>query len=309
MTVATPHRTAANVTWALPCTVAQWLEALPIHAAAALSIYLADDSQALQANTLTVPAAVVATWSVSVATVLSLPPNTPLGFDLRLSGALGKPGASITVRWLQPGKTVAARDVQTDGLWLTWQDRPYRIASPMFEVLGLVEQFNQASGSGYEEQFRIWAHIRQTLGDTASDQLTDGFLRNLRVVTATALTFAIQTDSHGDVQLDPVLLNSRRADEGEGTQQVRALLESDEALFPKRLDQLPGGASAFALNQGTYVVVDEPLQQALAAVQQLRRAPAHVRKRAAMYPEAVLREYMGTEESAPTVFVETERFA
>ena len=109
MTVATPHRTAANVTWALPCTVAQWLEALPIHAAAALSIYLADDSQALQANTLTVPAAVVATWSVSVATVLSLPPNTPLGFDLRLSGALGKPGASITVRWLQPGKTVADR--------------------------------------------------------------------------------------------------------------------------------------------------------------------------------------------------------
>ncbi len=309
MIVATPHRIAASVTWALPCTAAQWLEALPTHAAAALSVYLADNPTALQASTLTVPAAVVATWSASVATALSLPPNAPLGFDLRLSGALGKPGACITVRWLQPGKTVAARDVQTDGLWLTWQEQPYRIASPMFEVLGLMEQFNQAGSSGYEEQFRIWAHIRQTLGDTASDQLTDGFLRNLRVVTATALTFAINTDSHGDVQLDPVLLSSRRADEGEGTQQVRALLEGDEALFPKRLDQLPSGASAFALNQGTYVVVDEPLQQALAAVQQLRRAPAHVRKRAAMYPEAVLREYMGAEESAPTVFVETERFA
>lgn len=309
MTVATPHCQATSVTWALSCTVAQWLEALPIHAAAALSVYLADNPMDLQVSTLTVPAAAVATWSTAAATALGLPPNAPLGFDLRLSGALGKPGASITVRWLQPGKTVAARDVQADGLWLTWQEKPYRIASPMFDVLGLVEQFNQAGRSGHEEQFRIWAHIRQTLGDTASDQLTDVFLRNLRVVTATALTFAINTDSHGDVQLDPVLLAARRADEGDGTQQVRALLEADEALFPRRLDQLPGGASAFALHQGTYVVVDEPLQQALAAVQQLRRAPVHVRKRAAMYPEAVLREYMGAEDTALTVFVETERFA
>ncbi len=309
MTVTTPHREAASVTWALPCAVAQWLEDLPTHAAAALSVYLADYSTDWQADSLTVPAAVVATWSAATAVALGLPPNAPLGFDLRLSGVLGKPGAGITVRWLQPGKTVAARDVQADGLWLTWQDKPYRIASPMFDVLGLVEQFNQAGRGWHEEQFRIWAHIRQTLGDTASDQLTDGFLRNLRVVTATALTFAINTDSHGDVQLEPVLLAARRADEGEGTQQVRALLEGDEALFLKRLDQLPGGASAFALNQGTYVVVEEPLQQALAAVQQLRRAPVHVRKRAAMYPEAVLREYMGAEDTAPTVFVETERFA
>lgn len=309
MTVATPHREATSVTWALPCPVAQWIESLPTHAAAAVSVYLADDPTDWQAATLTVPAAAVATWSAAASVALGLPPNAPLGFDLRLSGALGKPGASIAVRWLQPGKTVAARDVQADGLWLTWQDKPYRIASPMFDVLSLVEQFNRAGGGGHEEQFRIWAHIRQTLGDTASDQLTDGFLRNLRVVTATALTFAINTDSHGDVQLDPVLLAARRADEGEGTQQVRALLEADEALFPRRLDQLPGGASAFALNQGTYVVVDEPLQQALAAVQQLRRAPAHVRKRAAMYPEAVLREYMGAEDTAPTVFVETDRFA
>ena len=138
MTLAIAHREAASVTWALPCTVAQWFEALPTYAAAALSVYLADHPTDWQAATLTVPAAVVATWSASAA-ALGLPPNAPLSFDLRLSGALGKPGASITVRWLQPGKTVAARDVQADGLWLTWQGKPYRIASPMFDVLGLVE--------------------------------------------------------------------------------------------------------------------------------------------------------------------------
>ena len=309
MTVIALHRKATSVTWMLDQTVGQWLESLPIPAAAALSAYVAEQHEVLEAATLTVAAPVVASWSAAAAALLGLPPNVSLGFDLRLSGALGKPGASITVRWLQPGKTVAAKDAQTDGLWLTWQEKSYRIACPMYEVLGLVERFNQASHTGFDEQFRIWANIRQVLGDEASDHLTDGFLRALRVVTASALTFAISTDSRGDVQLDPVLLAARRADEGEGTQQVRALLEGDEALFPHRLDQLPSGASAFPLNQGTYVVVDEPLQQALAAVQQLRRAPAHVRKRAAMYPEAVLREYMDAEDTAPTVFVETERFA
>jgi SNF2 family DNA or RNA helicase len=56
-------------------------------------------------------------------------------------------------------------------------------------------------------------------------------------------------------------------------------------------------------------VADEPLQKALAAVKQLRQSSPEQRKRAAMYPEAVIREIMGVDESEPTVFVETEKFA
>ena len=41
----------------------------------------------------------------------------------------------------------------------------------------------------------------------------------------------------------------------------------------------------------------------------MRKAPAEQRKRAAMYPEAVIREKMGVGDDEPTVFVETERFA
>ena len=229
--------------------------------------------------------------------------------DFRLSGAMGKPGANIGVRWLQPGKTIPARDTTRDGLWLTWEGKKFRVPSPVFETLALAEAFNQAPESSIDDQFRLWARIRETLGESESGNITDGFLRSFRVVSASALTFSIASDEHGDVQLNPVLLTAKRADDGENIEQVRALTEADEQVFPRRLDQLREGVSAFPLSHGTYVVADESLQQALSAVRQLRRAPPEQRKRAAMYPEAVIREILGVDEQTPTVFVETERFA
>jgi hypothetical protein len=304
-----PELTPYEVSWNLVCSVDTWVRELPIQAATALTECLAESPDTWQKNAITVPAVFVAAWPATVTAQLGLPLNCPLAFDVRLSGAMGKPGAQISVRWLQPGKTITAHDAIVNGLWLTYQDKTYRVNSPIYEVLGLVELFNKSSDASIDEQFRLWALIREALGDSGASQLTDGFLKSFRVITASLLTFSIRTDSHGHVQLDPVLLAERREENAEGLQQVRALAEADEALFPQRLDQLREGASAFPLSQGTYVVADEPLQKALAAVRKLRQSPPEQRKRAAMYPEAVIREIMGVDESEPTVFVETEKFA
>ena len=301
--------TSQGVTWELDSNISTWHSTLPIQAATALNEFLVDHPELLQQRSFSVPAGIVATWSETAAMQLGLPANCPLSFDVRLSGAMGKPGAQISVRWLQPGKTVSARDVTADGLWLNYQGRTYRINSPIFEVLGLVDRFNQTKEASIEEQFRLWAGIRSALGDSGADQLTDSFLRSFRVITASALTFSIRTDARGDVQLDPVLLTDSRDSGDGGSSTVRALSEADEELFPQRLDQLREGVPAFPLSQGTYVVADEPLQRALTAVRKLRQAPAEQRKRAAMYPEAVIREMLGAEDSEPTVFVETEKFA
>ena len=301
--------TPNGVSWSFNQTVESWFKDLPIQAAAAVNDYLSDRADDLQAKTLHVPAATVASWSATVAQQMGLPPNVPLAFDIRLTGTMGRPGAHISVRWLQPGKSIPARDVVRNGLWLTYQDKNYRINSPIYDVLTPVELFNESKESSVEDQFRLWLRIREALGETLSTQLTDGFLRSFRVITASALTFSIRTDAHGDVQLDPVLLTDKREDSGENLQKVPALSEVDEELFPRRLDQLREGVPAFPLSKGTYVVADEPLQRALAAVRQLRQAPAEQRKRAAMHPEAVIREIMGSDESDPTVFVETEKFS
>ena len=286
-----------------------WLASLPILAATAISEFLGESPDAWNKTEFTVPAAFVARWSEPAARQLGLPPNCPLAFDIRLTGALGKPGARITVRWLQPGRTIAAKDVEVSGLWLNYQGQHYRVNSPVYDVMRLIEAFNQCEGAAVEEQFRIWARIRETLGDKDADQLTDRFLRSFRVITASALTFSIRTDEKGDVQLDPVLLTDSRDGAAEVPDKVRALSEADEALFPLRLDQLREGVPAFPLNHGTYVVADEPLQKALMAVRRLRQSPAEQRKRAAMFPEAVIREMLGAAEDEATVFVETEKFS
>ncbi len=301
--------TPYGVTWLLSNTVSDWQASLPIQAATALNDFVAEHMEVLDQTSLTVPAEIIASWSEVAALQLGLPSNCPLAFDVRLSGAMGKPGAQISVRWLQPGKTISARDVSVDGLWLNYQGKKYRVNSPIYDVLGLVERFNKTLDATIEEQFRLWADIRTALGDSGAEKLTDSFLRSFRVISASALTFSIRTDARGEVQLDPVLLTERGESGDETSALVRALSEVDEELFPQRLDQLREGVPAFPLSQGTYVVADEPLQRALAAVRKLRKAPAEQRKRAAMYPEAVIRELMGAEESETTVFVETEKFA
>lgn len=300
--------TSAGATWRVS-DVDGWIAGLPVTAASAIANSLEDRGASAVAEELQASALSIARWSEAAATALGLPPSTPLGFDIRLSGSMGKPGASIAVRWLQPGRTVPVRDAARDGVWLKSGDRTWRIPSPIFDVLALVDGFNAAPQDSMEDQFRLWAQIRAQLGEENADALTDGFLRSFRVVTASALTFSITTDARGDVQIDPVLLTSRRAAEGEAMEQVRALTEVDEALFPKRLDQLRDGAPAFPISQGTYVVVDEALQKALSAVRGIRRAPPEQRKRAAMFPEAVIRERLGLPDETPTVFVETERYA
>lgn len=298
-----------EASWHFPGSLEAWIASLPIAAASAVGNAIEEGLARVDAGKVVIPALCVARWPESAACALGLPANGPLGFDARLSGAMGKPGAAIAVRWLQPGRTIPARGAAHNGLWLEWDGKTFRIPSPIFETMALVEAFNGTPESSLEEQFRIWATLRETLGDSRAASVTDGFLRSFRVVTASSLTFAISSDEHGDVQIDPVLLTSRRASDGELTEHVRALTEADEALFPRRLDQLREGVPAFPISQGTYVVVDEPLQQALAAVRKVRASAPELRKRAAMYPEAVIRELLGLEEAAPTVFVETERFA
>lgn len=300
---------ADRVVFGLPGTVEQWMAGLPAPAASAVANALEAGLASVTGNELTVAAEAVAGWHESAARALGLSANAPFGFDIRLAGAMGKPGASIAVRWLQPGRTVPARDVSHNGLWLEAAGSTYRIPSPIFDVLALVREFNAMPEGSLEEQFRLWARIRQCLGEDQATALTDGFLRSFRVVTASSFTFSITTDERGDVQIDPVLLTSRRASEGEQIEHVRALTEADEALFPKRLDQLREGVPAFPISQGTYVVVDETLQRALATVKTLRRSSPEQRKRAAMYPEAVINELLGRDEAEPSTFVETERFA
>jgi hypothetical protein len=297
-----------EATWLVGQDFSEWLNGLSVQAATHVTRAL-DEGASLESGQLRVPAASFSTWPELVATELGLPPNCPLGMDLRLGGTLGKAGAELTARWLQPGKTIAARDATVSGAWLDWQGKRFRLQAPFFEIVEQVQAFNQIATNDIDAQFKAWAHIRRGLGEEASSSLTDGFLRGLRVVTASAFTWGIGTDAEGNLQLNPSLLIEQPSEDGQRSLHVPALTAADEAIFRNRLDQLREGASAFPVSQGLYVVAEEGLRKALTAVRQLRKAPIERRKQAALHPEAVIRELLGEPEDSTSLFIETERFA
>ena len=303
-----PSLVDGGARWGVGADIGAWLETLSIAAATALNEALEEGARQ-QGTELFVPSQVISQWPEPVARELGLPPNCPLALDLRLSGALGREGAKLAARWLQPGKTIPARDAEVRGGWLHRGEQVYRLQAPLAEIAAQVEVFNQLPADDMDGQFRVWSGIRRCLGDEAAAQLTDGFLKSLRVVTASAFTWRIQTDADGHVQLVPSLLTEKLSEDGQSSQQVAALPPADEEVFAGRLDQLREGASAFPVSQGLYVVAEEGLRKALTAVRKLRQAPVEQRKRAALHPEAVIRELLDEPEDAPTVFVETERFA
>ena len=170
--------------WTLPHSLKKWIDLLPVDAASSLANVVEKLDLDVAASNMHLDSVQIAAFSESVALALGLPRNSSLAFDIRLSGVLGNAGASLEVRWLQPGKTLPARNVESKGCWLAWSGITYRIADPVFTALKLVNDFNACNSAHIEEQFRVWAHIRKALGDSQSEMLTDRFLRSFRVVVA-----------------------------------------------------------------------------------------------------------------------------
>jgi hypothetical protein len=257
----------------------------------------------------------VAAWPEAIALLAGFPKNVPFPLDLKLSRGLGQPGARLSLRWLKAASTLPlSQTPKINGLLLEVPGHKFRLTYPIVKTIELTEKFNAASESNPDEQFRVWSEIRRALGEDAVANLTESFLRSFRVVTADSFSFSFSTDARGDLQIIPVLMTDGDSDLNENRpRKTRALLEVEEEKFAARLDALPEDASAFPLEDGTYIIVDERLQKALSVVRRLRKAPVEERKRAALHPEAVLQEVLGesfTDDSSnQPLFVETEKYS
>ena len=303
-----PDLTADGARWTLGFHLHNLINSLPLDIATELSKVVDETDAPLDSHSLYLPCRQIATLSEKSAVAIGLPANAPFAFDFRLSGALGKPGATLSIRWLQPGRLLPLRDAESQGCWITLNDQRYRVPDPIYTALQHVEPFNACSNIDTDEQFRIWSRIRAALGDDQAGQLSDRFLRSFRVVTASCFTLGITTDAIGNIQIEPVLLTERINEDGV-VENIRALTEADEDLFVQRLDSLRQNAPAFPMSQGLYVVVEPNLQVALSAVKALRAASPEKRKQAALHPEAVIREILDQNDDEPSLFIETEKFS
>jgi superfamily II DNA or RNA helicase len=306
---------STHVKFSFPESLEQWASSVKSDLLPLASRLLADCEGiniSIQNSIIELPLSIVARWSESLSIAAGLPKNSPFGFDLRLSSGLGQLGTTLAVRWLKPSTTVPLSQLPViDGLIINLGKHSFRIQEPYFSVLSLVQDFNEAGKSDPQEQFRIWAQIRKALGDEVLETVTDSFLRIFRVASADSFTFSFTTDENGDFQINPVLMTSQLSEDGTFLK-VPALLSSEESTFVSRLDGLANGASSFPLSNGNYVVVDERLQKALAAVRILRKSSPQERKRAVLHPDAVIAEMIGEDngvQGLSSLFVETETFS
>lgn len=264
------------------------------------------------------PNAIVATWIDSVATLAKLPPTIPFPLDLRLSSGLGKPGASITTRWMKVGTSIAlsiAPDIK--GLLVDFKGQLFRLTEPYWTVLQLVDQFNTHSNDT-NKQFEYWAAIRTQLGEDKANLVSDGFLRSLRVISANAFTLGFSKDASGALDIVPRLMRKNYDPSGqdmpEGSGNLTgelALIPDDESLFVSRLDDLQEGQTVFPLRDGTFVAVTPELAKQLSAIRKVRRSSNEEKRQMVLNPSGLLREILaGTEGDETTLdFIETDKYS
>lgn len=258
----------------------------------------------------TLPLTYPAKWPDDVATQAGLPPKSPFPLDLKLSAGIGKAGTKIGYRWLKPGTALPlTSSPQLDGLILTVQGQKFRVTEPFFSAIRLADEFNKHEFDNPSEQFRIWAKLKEHLGETNVSRISDGFLRSLRIVRANAISVASETGEDGHPQIRPIPMYTEIATSGEVISKV-ALPEADQASLPKLLDDLPEETSAFPLQGGVYLVVDDPVKKAMTGIRKLRASSPKERKNALLNPEAVISEAIGEDPfSGTNLFVETENFS
>jgi hypothetical protein len=271
-----------------------------------------------QGTSLILPNSLVADWPEAVARLAKLPPALPFPLDLRLSAGLGQPGTKISTRWLKVGTSIPLSVTpQLRGLFADFKGQAFRLTNPHWAVLRLVDEFNQLSDDP-RAQFEKWAAIRTRLGDQRATELTDTFLRSLRVIPADSFTLSFVAGATGGPDIVPRLMRKRYDETGQdeaggaGTPTGElALVPDDEELFVDRLDSLAEGQTVFPLRDGTFIALTPELATQLAAIKKVRRASAEQRRQMVLNPSGVLREMLAGEEGdqQPLEFIETDKYS
>lgn len=250
-------------------------------------------------------------WSEQASTVAGLGKNCPFGLDLRIQGVLGKEKTKLTLRWLKPGTSIGLTSTPiVKGASISLGNHQFRLQNPFPTVISLTNQFNTLEPAQAHLQFEIWSKIRQSLGDKQVAQVSDHFLRALRILTCDAFTLNIAQEKDGSLQVVPrLLLEANELDPS--LERQAALPEKDEAILASRLDMLPSGTNTFPVSDGVYVIAKPGVADSLLAIKEIRKWSPGKRKDAFLKPIATISEVLADLGREPTSipFIETDSYS
>ena len=287
------------------------------HGISVLNSLLEEEKANSDGDLVNVPHCEIAALSGSDAAALGLPPDIPLRLDIRSDGDLANPNFRLQTRWIKRDGLPLNDDVARTGSIVNVRQRSFRIHEPIYSVIERIESFNANPPADRDERMLRWGEIRSLLGETPEEISSDYYLRDTRVFSAGRFTLRIDPYGGSDVAVSPVLMgqdihSSDLLGDSTSENSRPVLPERFQVVFGNRFEQFQDARTAYALDDGTYVVIDPACRDALSIVRRVMRGTAEDRQNFCRNPRAVLARELGetvTEDVLEQLFVETEAFS
>lgn len=257
--------------------------ATPTASAAGVSPLLrlldADDAELQGPDSLLVSHSVVASFSGAEATLLGLPQRRDPVVAIRSRGNVTEAGFALECELSLPGAKPAIIErrgslVAVDGAW-------FLLSAPLFRLLEAVDAFNASPPADAEDRMRAWGAIRAL----ATDEVQyDNYLGDLRVVVAHRFSLRPFVNGKGEPDFDVTFIDP--------LSEQPVLPESRQDSFGKGFRRFPSVRSRYPAGNGTHVVLEPRLQNALVAVHRAMRGTPSERREFIRSPHAHIRSVL-----------------
>ncbi|MBS2028785.1 MAG: DEAD/DEAH box helicase [Deltaproteobacteria bacterium] len=237
-----------------------------------------------------VPHEAVASLPDEALVQLGLPPRWPNHLLLTARGQVTDPGFRVTATFLN-NKGHPLAGVAQSGALITQGNRRYVLPESELRILTRLARLETLDAAKPDERIVAWGEVRRLLEPgIGRDRYIDGF----RVRRVNQLGLEPVIDERGEVTVVPKLI--RRADRTENwdeTQSSEELTLTQQDDFQRQFARKKAVPNHYVLGDGTVVIVEPPVRDALALVQRVRSEPRGVRELFVSNPRVYLREAFG----------------
>jgi HJR/Mrr/RecB family endonuclease len=310
--------------------VTRWtVEASPrlLPGISALQAWVDEDVGSATTEQVTVPHAVIASIDGATAAALLLPATMPYVLDLAHEGTIEQAHFRFRTVWVEPnGQPVLG--ARREGSALLIGTKMYRIPDPLFSIVEASERFNKAPPSDSDGRFRAWAELQPLLPERTQRSVRVGdYLRNTRIAHASSFSLAFSSGGDG-FRMQPILFGSiaretfqTASSDGVADEDQIELPNESEGLLPpqqqkifaeERFPESDQCKGRYVLGDGWFVIIDEPVRQALSVVRAAQRQDIETRRAFAQNPRSFLAAALEGKVNAElfeALFVETSEYS
>jgi len=242
-------------------------------------------------DSLAVPNRLVAQFQTWECRSLGLPEKLPYSIEIQVQGTLLRPNSTVQWRFWQPedGRAVIG---EREGCFAHIGERQYIVPEPIYSLLEAIDAFGRENPQSLDDRLVALGEIKKHLPENASihDQLR-------RIVIAFADSFTLEPliNELGEPDFHPVpgrleRIRHDQPDLSEGEEFIEVLVEARARQFAQQFRQWSHSRQQYAVGASTYLVLSEPLRQALGVVRRFQNETPTKRKAFIQHPHLFLKE-------------------